>query len=112
MNGQDRGRNAMSNFNTASFRFTSFLNTNGGLGAFAHDRHARPDHIPGLSNRMNSTNQHTASGPRVCCCGRLDCAYLEHNNTALGLLERDLETAARLGQVRALCMDYQYNSHS
>lgn len=36
-----------------------------------------------------------------CCCGLPDCAYLEHNNAALGGLERDLETAARLGQVRA-----------
>lgn len=34
-----------------------------------------------------------------CCCGQPDCAYLEHNNAALGGLERDLETAARLGQV-------------
>jgi hypothetical protein len=35
-----------------------------------------------------------------CCCGRSDCAYLEHNNVALEGLERDLEKAARLGQVR------------
>jgi hypothetical protein len=35
-----------------------------------------------------------------CCCGQPSCAYLEHNNTALGGLEKDLETAAKLGQVR------------
>lgn len=35
-----------------------------------------------------------------CCCGRGDCAYLEHNSAALAELERDVETAARLGQVR------------
>jgi hypothetical protein len=35
-----------------------------------------------------------------CCCGRNDCALLEHNNVALEGLEKDLETAARLGQVR------------
>ena len=35
-----------------------------------------------------------------CCCGREDCALLEHNNVALEGLEKDLETAARLGQVR------------
>jgi hypothetical protein len=35
-----------------------------------------------------------------CCCGRKDCALLEHNNVALEGLEKDLETAARLGQVR------------
>ncbi|KAJ5496307.1 hypothetical protein N7463_008294 [Penicillium fimorum] len=33
-----------------------------------------------------------------CCCGRNDCALLEHNNVALEGLEKDLETAARLGQ--------------
>ncbi|KAJ5273884.1 hypothetical protein N7478_009009 [Penicillium angulare] len=33
-----------------------------------------------------------------CCCGRDDCALLEHNNVALEGLERDLETAAKLGQ--------------
>lgn len=35
-----------------------------------------------------------------CCCGRQDCALLEHNNVALEGLEKDLATAARLGQVR------------
>jgi hypothetical protein len=35
-----------------------------------------------------------------CCCGQPACAYLEHNNAALGGLEKDLETAAKLGQVR------------
>ncbi|KAJ5109738.1 hypothetical protein N7532_002383 [Penicillium argentinense] len=33
-----------------------------------------------------------------CCCGRLDCALLEHNTVALEGVEKDLETAARLGQ--------------
>jgi hypothetical protein len=37
-----------------------------------------------------------------CCCGRNDCALLEHNNVALEGLEKDLETAARLGQVRMI----------
>ncbi|KAM5432847.1 hypothetical protein McanMca71_003809 [Microsporum canis] len=35
-----------------------------------------------------------------CCCGRGDCPYLEHNSATLAELERDVETAARLGQVR------------
>lgn len=35
-----------------------------------------------------------------CCCGRDDCTLLEHNNVALEGLEKDLATAARLGQVR------------
>jgi len=62
--------------------------------------HALDDnHIPaaipanGVAQPPTSTMQ--------CCCGRSDCAYLENNNAALGGLERDLETAARLGQVRA-----------
>ncbi|KAJ5778626.1 hypothetical protein N7520_001872 [Penicillium odoratum] len=37
-----------------------------------------------------------------CCCGRDDCALLEHNNLALEGLEKDLETAAKLGQVSLL----------
>lgn len=37
-----------------------------------------------------------------CCCGRDDCALLEHNNVALEGLEKDLETAAKLGQVRCI----------
>ena len=34
-----------------------------------------------------------------CCCGQPLCAYWEQNNAALTGLERDLDTAARLGQV-------------
>lgn len=34
-----------------------------------------------------------------CCCGRQDCAYLEHNTIALEGLEKDVEIAGRLGQV-------------
>ncbi|KAI1925699.1 hypothetical protein LOZ65_002741 [Ophidiomyces ophidiicola] len=33
-----------------------------------------------------------------CCCGRLDCAYLQHNSAALASLEKDVHIAARLGQ--------------
>lgn len=36
----------------------------------------------------------------ACCCGRPSCAYLSHNNAALDGLEKDLRTAAQLGQVR------------
>jgi hypothetical protein len=34
-----------------------------------------------------------------CCCGKVECAYFEHNNAALSGLEKDVETAAQLGQV-------------
>ncbi|KAJ5895566.1 hypothetical protein N7495_007257 [Penicillium taxi] len=33
-----------------------------------------------------------------CCCARNDCAILEHNSVALEAMEKDLATAARLGQ--------------
>ncbi|KAK2756072.1 hypothetical protein FQN54_005479 [Arachnomyces sp. PD_36] len=36
--------------------------------------------------------------PLRCCCGRQSCAYLQHNTTALEGLERDVKTAAQLGQ--------------
>ncbi|KAL1963212.1 hypothetical protein VTN77DRAFT_8537 [Rasamsonia byssochlamydoides] len=42
--------------------------------------------------------QNPRPSPLKCCCGRLDCAYLKHNNAALENLEKDLATAARLGQ--------------
>lgn len=37
-----------------------------------------------------------------CCCGRPSCAFLEHNNAALGGLERELDMAARMGKVRTI----------
>jgi hypothetical protein len=36
-----------------------------------------------------------------CCCGRPDCAFLKHNCSALDDLEKEVRTAAQLGQVRA-----------
>jgi hypothetical protein len=78
-------------------------------------------HIPPTSVRLGSENviipfssSSTAAagnnyceeeGTLQCCCGRRDCAYLRHNNVALGDLEKDLETAARLGQV---CIFYSH----
>ena len=35
-----------------------------------------------------------------CCCGRTDCAFLKHNCSALDDLEKEVRTAAQLGQVR------------
>lgn len=34
----------------------------------------------------------------ACCCGKSSCAFLRHNNEALDCLERDVKTAAQLGQ--------------
>ena len=38
-----------------------------------------------------------------CCCGRPeeDCSFLARNNATLAGLERDVQTAARMGQVSA-----------
>ena len=40
----------------------------------------------------------------LCCCGNGECAYLKRNEAALRALEGDVKTAARLGQVCALCI--------
>lgn len=37
-----------------------------------------------------------------CCCGATTCAYLQHTETALSGLERDLRNAAQIGKVRTL----------
>jgi hypothetical protein len=54
----------------------------------------QPEVIPGIPTYS------TAPANLRCCCGRQDCALLEHNSLALEGLEKDLATAARLGQVR------------
>lgn len=37
-----------------------------------------------------------------CCCGNTDCVYLKHNCSVLDSVEKDVHTAAKLGQVRRL----------
>ncbi|OQD83129.1 hypothetical protein PENANT_c018G09110 [Penicillium antarcticum] len=56
------------------------------------------DPHPHCSDSGLSIPTHSTSTTLRCCCGRNDCALLEHNNVALEGLEKDLETAARLGQ--------------
>lgn len=41
-------------------------------------------------------------GKLRCCCGKEDCAYLKYSNVALEGLEKDVRTAATLGQVRLM----------
>ena len=53
------------------------------------------EHIPVL--RATTTS---AATDVKCCCGHADCAFLKHNSSALDELEREVRTAARLGQVR------------
>ncbi|KAI9842557.1 MAG: hypothetical protein M1837_007070 [Sclerophora amabilis] len=41
---------------------------------------------------------HVTAPHLECCCGGKDCAFLKHNATALEVLEKDVQTAAQLGQ--------------
>ncbi|KAJ5707963.1 hypothetical protein N7488_007764 [Penicillium malachiteum] len=60
------------------------------------------DSLPHSSdgNHYPSIPIHHSRAPSTlrCCCGREDCALLEHNHVALEGLEKDLEAAAKLGQ--------------
>lgn len=52
---------------------------------------------------MGSSGDNSAQGAHPsamrCCCGREDCVYLRHNCTLLKSVERDVHTAAKMGQV-------------
>ena len=96
----------ISRANFATSRFHDFCDRNPGIEI--HQPISREDptrldatsdnnHIPAAVPSNGS--QESPMQNMKCCCGRAECAYLEHNNTALGGLEKDLETAARLGQV-------------
>jgi hypothetical protein len=90
--------------NTTSLRFQSFCNNNDTPIRQSTSIDTRSGRIPDDLNVMTSSNglrPSSSDGKLQCCCGRPECAYLENNNTILGGIERDLETAARLGQVRA-----------
>lgn len=41
----------------------------------------------------------TQPGTLQCCCGNADCRLLKHNCSILDSVEKDVHTAARLGQV-------------
>lgn len=51
-----------------------------------------------LLSQSSSVMRGSIERPASCCCGKLQCAYLEHNNAALEGLEKQLENAARIGQ--------------
>ncbi|KAL4869676.1 hypothetical protein BDV12DRAFT_185003 [Aspergillus spectabilis] len=63
------------------------ISEEGGAGAFINVE----GYIPTHSSATSRADFH-------CCCGRKDCAFLQNNHDALEGLEKDLETAARLGQ--------------
>ncbi|KAH0837643.1 hypothetical protein FOPE_04918 [Fonsecaea pedrosoi] len=98
-------------FNNTSARFRSFCATNDDLLTLPSLDDARRDHIPDNVNTTvmtpsNDSRPPSSDGKLRCCCGRTECAFLENNNTILGGIERDLETAARLGQAAAEEMDF------
>ncbi|KAL4994120.1 hypothetical protein BDV10DRAFT_197779 [Aspergillus recurvatus] len=63
------------------------ISEEGGAGAFINPE----GYIPTHSSATSRADLH-------CCCGRKECVFLQHNHDALEGLEKDLETAARLGQ--------------
>lgn len=87
-------------FNSTSSRYRTFLRTNDDSALLRHLDLG--DHIPGHHNIMDPANDGSSDPKLKCCCGRADCAYLAHNHAAVDEIERKLERAAQLGQVRAL----------
>lgn len=59
------------------------------------------DGLEALMARIPTHKPATTAGGGVpkCCCGRMDCAFLAHNSSALDDLEKEVRTAAQLGQV-------------
>jgi hypothetical protein len=58
---------------------------------------ARSTSIDALLAQVQETG--TAERVAQCCCGRPQCAFLAHNSVALEGLEKDLVSAAQIGQV-------------
>jgi hypothetical protein len=53
-----------------------------------------------LQNTMGAVTAHgNEDGNLQCCCGKEDCVFLVHNCSVLSSVERDVHTAARMGQV-------------
>ncbi|KAK5530687.1 hypothetical protein LTR23_010282 [Exophiala sp. CCFEE 6169] len=88
-------------FNSTSLRFRNFCHTNNDMSS-PPSIDTRSGHIPDdvdtIMSRTNESRTSNIDAKLQCCCGRPECAYLENNNTLLGGIERDLETAAKLGQ--------------
>ncbi|KAF2483496.1 hypothetical protein BDY17DRAFT_250087 [Neohortaea acidophila] len=58
-----------------------------------------------LAQHQQGEEPHIPPRHSTCCCGNDACPYLKHNQAALDGLERDVSTAARLGQ--ALLMRHE-----
>ncbi|KIW70319.1 hypothetical protein PV04_02602 [Phialophora macrospora] len=89
--------------NTTSLRFQTFCDNNDLPARSSTSMDTRTGRIPDdvdtpIMTAANESRPSSSDGKLQCCCGRLECAYLENNSAILGGIERDLETAARLGQ--------------
>ncbi|KAA6416110.1 MAG: hypothetical protein FRX48_00829 [Lasallia pustulata] len=63
-----------------------------------HSSIPAPSALDCLSLQFPQRMSPAASPQLGCCCGRDQCAYLEYNSVALESLEKDVRTAARIGQ--------------
>lgn len=98
--------------NHTSLRFREFVSRNPAVQASQVHHSISQGHLTRLDQGSDDNNilAGTSSNENAdlhmvnmrCCCGKDECAYLEHNHASLRGLEKDLETAARLGQVCGL----------
>lgn len=57
--------------------------------------------MEGLTLNIDPNRRRSGQSDSIaCCCGRSDCALLKKNCTVLETVEKDVQTAAHLGQVR------------
>lgn len=56
------------------------------------------EHSPGPAGIAHIPTFSPTTPVLRCCCGKKECAFLHQNNAVLEGVEKDLETAARLGQ--------------
>lgn len=64
---------------------------------------ADPHHLPeavAAADRAHDDLSATClePGPMKCCCGSVECVFLRHNCSVLASVEKDVHTAARMGQ--------------
>ncbi|KAI1639960.1 hypothetical protein F4809DRAFT_638112 [Biscogniauxia mediterranea] len=55
------------------------------------------DHDNAMPPPQPTTSSHETA-PMKCCCGSLECVFLKHNQAVLDNVEKDVHTAARMGQ--------------
>ncbi|KAE8452782.1 hypothetical protein EG329_013054 [Mollisiaceae sp. DMI_Dod_QoI] len=68
------------------------------------------DELESLIGRIPACPSFSSRTPDIrCCCGRTECAYLKHNCLALDDLEKEVRTAAQLGQ--ALLVRHEQYMH-